>query len=67
MEYAPGTDRYVEVVDHALTTSRAVRMRLDLERAVDDQVSIRPISGRRRRIGSASVPVAEGSMRDSRP
>ena len=38
MEYAPGTDRYVEVVDHALTTTRAVRMRLDLERPVDDQV-----------------------------
>ena len=38
MEYTPGTDRYVEVVDHALTTTRAVRMRLDLERPVDDQV-----------------------------
>ncbi|MEL6891747.1 MAG: nitroreductase family protein [Actinomycetota bacterium] len=38
MEFAPGTDRYVEVVDHALTTTRAVRMRLDLERSVDDQV-----------------------------
>ena len=38
MEFAPGTDRYVEIVDHALTTTRAVRMRLDLERPVDDQV-----------------------------
>ncbi|MFN3256479.1 MAG: nitroreductase family protein [Ilumatobacter sp.] len=38
MEFEPGTDRYVEVVDHALTTTRAVRMRLDLERPVDDQV-----------------------------
>ena len=38
MEFGPGTDRYVEVVDHALTTTRAVRMRLDLERPVDDQV-----------------------------
>jgi nitroreductase len=38
MELTPGTDRYVEVVDHALTTTRAVRMRLDLERPVDDQV-----------------------------
>ncbi len=38
MEFSPGTDRYVEIVDHALTTTRAVRMRLDLERPVDDQV-----------------------------
>ena len=38
MDFAPGTDRYVDIVDHALTTTRAVRMRLDLERPVDDQV-----------------------------
>ena len=38
MEIGPGTDRYVDIVDHALTTTRAVRMRLDLERPVDDQV-----------------------------
>jgi len=38
MEFTPGTARYVEIVDHALTTTRAVRMRLDLERPVDDQV-----------------------------
>ena len=38
MDFAPGTDRYVDTVDHALTTTRAVRMRLDLERPVDDQV-----------------------------
>ncbi|MEM9041508.1 MAG: nitroreductase family protein [Actinomycetota bacterium] len=38
MDVSPGTDRYVEIVDHALTTTRAVRMRLDLERHVDDQV-----------------------------
>jgi nitroreductase len=38
MEFSPGTDRYAEIVDHALTTTRAVRMRLDLERPVDDQV-----------------------------
>lgn len=38
MEFSPETDRYVEIVDHALTTTRAVCMRLDLERPVCDQV-----------------------------
>jgi len=38
MEFGPGTQEYVDIVDHALTTTRAVRMRLDLERPVDDQV-----------------------------
>lgn len=38
MELLPGTDGYIEVVDHALTTTRAVRMRLDLEKPVEDQV-----------------------------
>mgnify|MGYP003668676685 FL=1 len=28
----------VGAVDHALTTTRAVRRRLDLERSVDDQI-----------------------------
>lgn len=38
MELLPGTDGYIDVVDHALTTTRAVRMRLDLEKPVEDQV-----------------------------
>ena len=38
MEFGPATPEYVDIVDHALTTTRAVRMRLDLERPVSDQV-----------------------------
>ncbi len=33
----PASDEYVATVDHALTTTRAVRKRLDFDRPVDDQ------------------------------
>ncbi|MGI9597167.1 MAG: nitroreductase family protein [Acidimicrobiales bacterium] len=35
---APGTAAYRATVDHALTTTRGVRQRLDFDRPVDDQV-----------------------------
>lgn len=34
----PGTPEYRAIVDHALTTTRGVRRRLDFDREVDDQV-----------------------------
>ena len=34
----PGSDEYVRTIDHALTTTRAVRKRLDFDRPVDDRV-----------------------------
>ena len=36
--FAPATADYQAIVDHALTTTRGVRQRLDFDRAVDDQV-----------------------------
>jgi nitroreductase len=36
--FGPGTDDYRGVVDHALTTTRGVRQRLDFDREVDDQI-----------------------------
>ncbi|MEM7321898.1 MAG: nitroreductase family protein [Actinomycetota bacterium] len=35
---APGSEPYRSVVDHALTTTRGVRQRLDFDRHVDEQV-----------------------------
>jgi nitroreductase len=36
--FGPGTDDYRGIVDHALTTTRGVRQRLDFDRQVDDQI-----------------------------
>ncbi len=36
--FAPASASYVDLVDHALTTTRGVRARLDFDRDVDDQV-----------------------------
>jgi nitroreductase len=38
LAYAPGTPGYQAIVDHALTTTRGVRQRLDFDRDVDDQI-----------------------------
>jgi len=36
--FAPGTPEYQAIVDHALTTTRGVRQRLDFDREVDDRI-----------------------------
>ena len=38
MSFDIGSEDLVGSVDHALSTTRAVRLRLDLERPVDDQI-----------------------------
>ena len=38
MQAEPGSEAYRELVDHALTTTRGVRRRLDFDRPVDDDV-----------------------------
>ena len=37
MDFEPATPEYQAIVDHALTTTRGVRARLDFDRDVDDQ------------------------------
>jgi len=36
--FAPATPEYQAIVDHALTTTRGIRQRLDFDRDVDDRV-----------------------------